>query len=88
MFLIEVNTLFNIPPGVLTMQLPICLYGNLLPLAFHCEFLLPGDPLFEFNPHEVVVNVVTGTVELVNGFPLINWFLAKTFAGSFEVLPY
>ncbi|KAK2398383.1 hypothetical protein QL285_048327 [Trifolium repens] len=60
MFLIEVNTLFNIPPGVLTMQLPICLYGNLLPLAFHCEFLLPGDPLFEFNPHEVVVNVVTG----------------------------
>jgi hypothetical protein len=69
------------------MQLPICLYGNLLLLAFHGEF--PNrDPLFEFNPHGVVVNVVTGTVELVNGFPLINWFLAKTFAGSFEVLPY
>jgi F-box interacting protein len=83
----QVDILFRIPELTRYMQLPICLHENLLLLAFYGQFPLPGDPLYRYQ-HGVVVNVATGAVDLVDGFSQMDWFLAKTFVGSSEVLPY
>jgi hypothetical protein len=74
------------PPIPPIRYLPICLQDDLLLLAFRGE--LPGDQAFINHNHGVLLNTITGDVDLIETWQPLDWFSAKSFTRTFGRLPF
>jgi hypothetical protein len=55
-------------------------------LAFRGE--LPGDQAFINHNHGVLLNTITGDVDLIETWQPLDWFSAKSFTRTFGRLPF